>query len=146
MKTILFIEDDPGQRMVTERLYQMCQKCFHGEVAFLTANDWYAGLKIIQAGHIDAVILDLTLPPMSMDETLAELRKHSDLPPVVVFTGHTGSDDFVAELRRNCILSGADDFLLKTDVSRHPEILCERVYVAFLRRNRARLNEQRAQL
>ncbi len=144
MKSLLFIEDDALQRHVTERLYQMCGKVFHGEVDFITANSWDAGIKIISSGHIDAVILDLTLPPMSMDDTLTALRSNPQLPPVVVFTGHDGPEEFVAALRRKCILAGADDFLLKRDVSRHPELLCERVYVAYLRRNRTKLNEQGA--
>lgn len=121
-----------------ERIYPMCQKCFHGEVKFSTADSWEAGLTLMRAGTIDVAIVDLTLPPMHKEQTLAEIeRECANLPPLIVLTGNDSD-----ELRRLSILSGAEDFLNKQEVMRHPEVLCERVYIAYLRRNRETLRRE----
>jgi DNA-binding response OmpR family regulator len=130
LKTILFIEDEAGQRELTTRLYQMCRACFHGEVEFLTADSWEAGMKLITSVPVDVVILDLVLPPFDWKDTLKSMSKTTGLPPVVILTGHSGMDG----LREKCFEAGAEDFMVKTEVNRHPEMLCERVYHAALRR------------
>lgn len=129
---ILYIEDEQLQRDTLERLYAMCQKCFDGVVKFVTASTWEAGLAIMRNGDVDVAVVDLTLPPMHKEETLLEIERHWEtLPPIVVLTGNEDP-----KLRRQSIEAGCDDFLLKMEVNRHPEVLCERVYIAYLRRNR----------
>lgn len=130
MRSILFIEDMESQRRLTERLYQMCAKAFHGEVKFLTAADWEAGMKI--AHMVDVILLDLVLPPFGWRETLDELSQQSMLPPVVVLTGA----EAIPDIREQCFLAGADDFMLKSEANHHPEHLCEKAYHAHLRRKR----------
>lgn len=133
-KAILFVEDDAMQRELTTRLYQMCAKVFHGEVLFLTASSWEEAMKIVSEREIDVLISDLTLPPMSKEDTLLAVKSTPDLPPVIALTGN----DSDLELRRISFEHGVDDFLLKTDVNHRPEALCERAYHAFLRRENQR--------
>lgn len=133
---LLFVEDEPGQRELTERLYQMCAKSFHGEVEFLTAGDWKSGLAITKMRKVDAVLLDLVLPPMGRFETLEQLKRSSGFPPVIVLTNAEGDP----ELREKCFAAGASDFMWKKDANHHPEQLCEKAYHAYLRR----LHEQAA--
>lgn len=129
MRRLLFIEDESAQRELTEQLYQMCAKCFHGETEFLTAPSWETGLAIIRAQQIDVLILDLVLPPMNRNETLEAFRAALDLPPVVVLTNATEDG-----LREKVFAHGASDFMSKREANRRPEELCERCYNAFLRR------------
>lgn len=126
---ILFIEDDAAQRELTTRLYQMCRKVFHGEVEFLTAPSWETGIAIIRAQKVDVLISDLTLPPMSKEDTLRAIKTTIGLPPVIALTGNETDH----ELRRACFEHGCDDFVLKSDVNHKPEWLCERAYHSFLR-------------
>lgn len=131
---ILFVDDDAMQRELTTRLYQMCAKVFHGEVQFLTASSWEAAMNMIRTQKIDILIADLTLPPMSKEDTLAAIKSTPDLPPVIALTGN----DSDLELRRVSFEHGCDDFLLKTDVNHRPEVLCERAYHSFLRHEQQR--------
>lgn len=55
----------------------------------------------------DCVILDLHLPDATGAEVLAEIRRNSDLP-IVMLSG-TGDADFRAEL----LITGADDYVMK---------------------------------
>jgi len=110
----------------------MCEKCFHGETKFLTAANWDDGYRLMKSGEVDVAIIDLTLPPQHKEETLAKIMaEFRTLPPIVILTAN---DD--PALPALCINSGAEDFLNKRDVNRHPEVLCERAYYAYLRRNR----------
>lgn len=55
----------------------------------------------------DCVILDLNLPDATGADVLAEIRRNSDLP-IVMLSG-TGDADFRAEL----LITGADDYVMK---------------------------------
>lgn len=145
MDTILQIEDDAGQQHVTERLYQMFGKCFHGEVKFLSAATPQDGLTIIRHQVVDVVLLDLIFPNatpgMNWEDTLEWVRSTLGLPPVIVLTGKE-DEKFLAD---KCILAGADDFFIKREINPHPEVLCRAAYYAFMRRQRdLRRHEARA--
>lgn len=131
---ILFIEDDAAQRELTTRLYQMCRKVFHGEVEFITSPSWETGMAIINAQKIDVLITDLTLPPLSKEDTLLAIKNTPNLPPTIALTGNETDMD----LRRKCFEHGCDDFMLKSDVNHRPESLCERAYHSFLRHEQPR--------
>lgn len=123
----------------------MCAKAFHNEVKFLTSNTWAEGLRIMRSEHIDVLLLDLILPddvpPMGREDTLRVVRETPDLPPVIVLTAAVG-DPF---LRDKCILAGCEDFMTKDEANHHPEYLCEKAYLAYMRRQRdLRTNEARA--
>lgn len=139
LQCILFVEDTALQRELTERLYKMVEKVFHGATTFLTAESWQEAMKKLKTHPVDVLIADLVLPPMSADETLLAIRDTEGLPPVVALTGYSSDErDFIAKMRRKCFAHGCDDFVCKQDVNHHPEILCERVFHSFLRKAYAR--------
>lgn len=144
MKALLFIEDEANQRELTERLYQMCAKAFHGEVQFLTSSTWSGGLEIMRAQTIDVLLLDLVLmndvPPMDRERTLKAVAETPDLPPIIALTG-LSEDPF---LRDKCFLAGFDDFMTKQDANHHPEYLCEKAYHSYMRRQRDLRREKSA--
>lgn len=133
MQRILYIEDDAGQRYIIERFYQKCCRAFHGEVEFKCVVSWKLGEEAVKQWQPDVVILDLTLPPQSYLDTIEELEKViKSWPPVIVLTGDQLREE---ELRVKLISSvGAADFMMKMKANQYPEDLCERVYLAYLRR------------
>lgn len=139
-ENILYVEDNPQQRELSERLYGMSKKVFHGEVGFLTADSWEAGYKTIQGGHVSVVLLDLVLPPFGRTDTLEAVRTTSNLPPIVAITGFmdAGPRADGMTIREDCFAAGCDDFISKAEFNHRPEDLLERVYHSFLRRRYAR--------
>lgn len=138
-RSILFIEDDPGEAHVVQELYHLCQKAYRGQVQFFCVSSWAEAETHVRDNRPDVVIADLTIPPHSADDSVKKIRVVSDSwPPIVVLTGHEEREE---ELRVKCIMeAGASDFLLKRRMNRHPEELCERVYVAYLRHTHATRN------
>lgn len=135
LQRILLIEDIALEAELYTRLYQMTRKAFHGEVVIEAANTLTAGEESILNSRPDIIVLDLNLPDsgQNMELSLKFLRERAPVyPPIVVLTGMPDT----RELRRLCILAGAEDFMAKTAVHRAPEILVERIYVAHLRRVR----------
>lgn len=129
MKTILYIEDDQGMRVTLTVLSRTCRQCFHGSVELLTAKDFSEGDARIQLGGIDVVLLDLTLPPFTAEETLSQFAQRAEKwPPTLIVTG----DNDVA-LRQRAFAMGAADYLSKEIVGSCPEALFQCAYNAFLR-------------
>lgn len=132
--SILYIEDDPGEAYITERLYRDIQTTFHKEVKFHTTDTWEKGVAYVESLKPDVVILDLALPPNNCDTTLEKFGLVSkDWPPTIVVTGNIADKT----LRRRSIEAGADDFMVKPD-ARHGGFgqLVERVYHCYLRKVR----------
>lgn len=132
MKSILFLDDDPGEQHVVKALYKMCSKAFHGEVDFQCVKTWEEAREFVDKNAPDVVICDLALPPIDSDHSIAFIRDLSQTwPPVIVLTGNEIREE---ELRLKCIQAGAVDFMLKKRLNRCPEEACERIYTAHLRR------------
>lgn len=141
IRDILYIEDQPEYAAVVEQLHAMVRKKFHGEVEFRKVLTWHEGMFEVERNRPSVILLDLTLPPdMKQDDTLFAFSAVAEKwPPTMILTGN----DYDLDLRRRCILAGADSFMLKTEANRNPELLCERLYCCFLRGLR---NEQRARV
>jgi DNA-binding response OmpR family regulator len=77
-----------------------------------TAPDGAEGLALARAQAWDLVILDVMLPAIDGHAVLAQLRRHSQTP-VLMLTGRGTEDDLIAGLE-----GGADDYLPKTASSR----------------------------
>jgi CheY-like chemotaxis protein len=80
--TILVIDDEEDVRVATARLlsamgYDVVQ-----------ASDGKQGAEIFRRGKVDAVVLDLTMPHPSGEETLALLREIDPRARVVLFSGY----------------------------------------------------------
>jgi diguanylate cyclase (GGDEF)-like protein/PAS domain S-box-containing protein len=75
-----------------------------------TAESGVEGLKAVQRGDLDLVMLDVEMPEMSGLEVLSQIRKvHSPLQlPIIMVTGRTDSQDIVAALNL-----GANDYITK---------------------------------
>ncbi len=94
--TVLIIDDD--------ELALTTQARFLGLEGYdvRTAATAVAGLKAVEAGRPDAVLLDLKLPTVNDGlAVLRELRSRDETIPVAVVTGYYGLDDRTdAEIRR----------------------------------------------
>jgi DNA-binding response OmpR family regulator len=99
---VLVIDDDQKLcRLLSEYLTPMGY-----EVA--TAYSGPAGLEMARATEFQAVILDVMLPGMDGFEILKELRRHSNVP-VLMLTARGEEPDRIVGLEM-----GADDYLAKT--------------------------------
>ncbi len=133
MERIVFIEDAATEGEVIRRLYEMCQKTFRGEVDFQICGKLGEAILVIESRPPDVILMDMRLPDSSEAESEKVIaEKFESWPPIIVLTG---SED--KELRRRCLLAGADDYMDKKTATRDPVQLCERMYNAHLRRLRS---------
>ena len=99
---LLFIDDDAALgRLIQKRLERTgCVVEF--------AQDSAAGLAALRAGGIDVVALDHYMPGQDGLDTLADVMRLDDPPPVIYVTGTNESRVAVAALK-----AGAVDYLVK---------------------------------
>ncbi|OIR06565.1 cyclic di-GMP phosphodiesterase Gmr [mine drainage metagenome] len=107
---LLLVDDDELDRMAVVRVLQkpnLVRDIVH-------ANTAVSALKLYDESTFDVVLLDYRLPDMECLDVLRVLTKHtSKHAAVVVLTGMV--DDEAIE--RDCIIAGAQDFLLKKELS-----------------------------
>ncbi|MFI4936205.1 MAG: sigma-54-dependent transcriptional regulator, partial [Caulobacterales bacterium] len=102
-KTVLVVDDDPTQR----RLIQAVLEREGFSVAH--ADGGRAALEHLSSGApADLVLLDLVMPGMSGQETLADMRARGFTQPVIVVTATGGIETVVGAMR-----AGASDFFVK---------------------------------
>jgi CheY-like chemotaxis protein len=87
-RNILLIDDEPAVRLVTGR---MLSELGH---RVMTADSGRRGLELLQQqpNAIDLVVLDLTMPEQSGEQTLDQLRGVRSAIPVVVTSGFQAED------------------------------------------------------
>lgn len=87
-RNILLIDDEPAVRLVTGR---MLTELGHRVV---TAETGRRGVELLQErpDSFDLVVLDLTMPEQSGEQTLAQLRIVRDELPVVITSGFQADD------------------------------------------------------
>ena len=100
---ILVIDDDPDIIEIMVNLFEI----YWSEANMLTAGDGTNGLAIVSREDPDLVILDLGLPDMDGFDVLAEIRKFSNVP-VVILTVRGSEKDTTRALDL-----GADDYINK---------------------------------
>lgn len=98
---ILVVDDDDRIRNLVSRYLNE-----HGFLAF-TAEDAAAAAQILEIGQFDALVVDVMMPGQNGRDFTASLRKHSDVP-VILLTAMGEIEDRVEGLQ-----SGADDYLTK---------------------------------
>ena len=99
---LLYIDDDADlARLVDRGMKRLGFAVEH-------AADGAAGLERIRQGGIDAVALDQHMPGLDGLETLAEIQKVADAPPVVFVTASQDSKIAITALK-----AGAADYLVK---------------------------------
>jgi len=74
----------------------------------LTAISGAAALELMEAKHVDVVILDVKMPGMDGVETLKHIKTRFPLVEVIMLTGHGTIDSAVEGMR-----TGAFDYLTK---------------------------------
>jgi DNA-binding response OmpR family regulator len=101
---ILVVDDEPHIRRVLEAML--------GKEGFevRSASDGEEGLRMVAAGGIDLVILDLLMPGTHGLEVLARIRTDPDkgTTPVIILTAKGQDID-----REAAFAGGADDFMTK---------------------------------
>lgn len=104
--SVLLVEDEVTQRMMTSRLIETklgmkVREAANGkEALFLLQKD--------KAEEIDVVLVDLTMPEMDGFETMEEIHKIRPNLPCIVLTGSENIQDAIASIKM-----GASDFLTK---------------------------------
>ena len=103
---VLLIEDDPADaQLIMEILREEPEHAME----ILQVSNLADGLKALERGGIDVVLLDLTLPDSSGHNTFAMLLEHVSTIPVIVLTG---MDD--KEMAIRIVQEGAQDYLVKS--------------------------------
>jgi two-component system, cell cycle sensor histidine kinase and response regulator CckA len=98
-RNILLIDDEPAVRLVTGR---MLSELGHQVV---TADSGRRGLELLQQrpDAIDLVVLDLTMPEQSGEQTLEQLRVVRSTIPVVITSGFQAEDASTLLQRPNVV-------------------------------------------
>lgn len=100
---VLHIDDDPGLARLVQKALQ--RNGFDVE----NVADWPAGLERLEAGGIDAVVLDHYLPSGEGLEVLPGLVGRRDAPPVVYVTASSEATIAIEAMK-----AGAADYVMKT--------------------------------
>ena len=100
MATILIIEDNND-------IHEILKDLFETEHRVFSAYSGTEGLLIFAQEKIDLVLLDIMLPGKNGDQVLAEIRKSSQIP-VVMLTA-LGEKPLVSQY----LLDGANDYIVK---------------------------------
>ena len=119
---ILLVEDNRGDAARIEHLFRATSE--HLEVTHVA--DIESLVKILDEEKFDVILLDLHLLEVTGVETVKLVREHTGDLPIIVLTG-MDSD----ELAQGCIDAGAQDFLIKDEVS--PRSLERSIDYAILR-------------
>ncbi len=103
MKKIALVEDNPDNRMLVATLLE-------DDYSVHEYEDGIIALRGLVEEIPDLVLLDISLPNMSGQEVLAEIRKNSDLKalPVVALTAHAMDGD-----REQFLSQGFDAYVAK---------------------------------
>ena len=100
MATILIIEDNND-------IHEILKDLFQAEHRVYSAYSGTEGLLVFAQQKIDLVLLDIMLPGKNGDQVLAEIRKNSQIP-VVMLTA-LGEKSLVSQY----LLDGANDYIVK---------------------------------
>jgi two-component sensor histidine kinase len=102
-RRILYIDDDPGLRRLVEKLLARRGHTVVG------AGSGAEGVEKVRSESFDLVGVDHYMPGMDGLDTVAELRKVPDCPPIIYVTGSDESSVAVAALK-----AGAADYVVKS--------------------------------
>lgn len=107
---LLLVDDDELDRMAVVRVLKnpnLVKDIVHASTAV-------NALKLYKESSFDIVLLDYRLPDMECLDVLNQLTQHTEKHAAVVIL--TGMEDNEV-IERNCIFAGAQDFLLKKELS-----------------------------
>lgn len=104
--TILLIEDSPEYVELVQAWLALDKQ---NPAQLQWTDSLAAGLKRLEAGGIDVVLLDLGLPDSDGPATFHRIREHAPTVPVIVLSG-ADSESLALEMIRQ----GAEDYLVKS--------------------------------
>jgi len=110
--SILYIEDNPGNRLLVRRVLEAC-----GYEVF-EATDGSSGLRAATELNLDLILLDINLPEVHGYELAGRFRgmAHLDRVPVVAVTSNVMKGD-----RERALEAGCDGYIPKPiDIDRLP--------------------------
>jgi DNA-binding response OmpR family regulator len=122
MTTVLLVEDDPASR---QGLEMALRRLGYGVRCAATGE---AALDGLSEGGTDVVVLDVMLPGLDGLEVCRRMRRHSDVP-VIMLTARGDDLDIVGGLE-----AGADDYVTKPA---EPRVLDARIRAVLRRMARA---------
>jgi DNA-binding response OmpR family regulator len=99
VKRVLIVDDE---RDVAEALRELLSETYQVTIAYCGAE----ALRVLEAGHIDAVVLDLMMPLMNGEELMRELQARNLVVPVIFASA-------AADLPNRARRSNANDFIAK---------------------------------
>jgi two-component system cell cycle response regulator DivK len=112
-KTILYIEDNPGNRMLIRRILEV------EGYKVVEAEDGIEGLEKAKSMTPDLILMDINLPGMDGYELTGKLKKlpHLVSVPVIAMTANVMHGD-----REKTLEAGCDGYIQKPiDVDQLPE-------------------------
>ena len=130
---VLYVDDDPALARLVQRSLE--RKGF----AVRHATSGEEGLKLLQAGGIDAVALDHHLPDQTGLNLLPRIRELPNAPPVIYVTG---SDDIHVAV--SALKEGAADYVFKDTEGQFRDLLGTSIEAA-LRQETLRVEKERAE-
>ena len=102
---VLFVEDNEMNRRVVKDMLGVAG------VKVAEAPEAETGLRMIDEGDYDLILMDLRMPGMDGLTAIRHIRARKDAKaslPVIVVTADTGST-----IREDCLAAGANDIVLK---------------------------------
>lgn len=107
---ILMIDDDAVDRMSALRTLKQSDLPLGTVDQAQTAQD---GIRMAALHRYDIVLLDYQIPPYNGIEVIREIRGGNDYSTAIVMLSHSNDE----ELALQCIEAGAQDFVMKSEVS-----------------------------
>ena len=111
---LLLLEDDPADAALIKKMLERSGLQFDS----LLASDEKEFLEALNENNFDAVLADNALPQYSSMEALRIIKKKNPFTAFILVTG-TVSEEFAV----NIIQQGADDYILKTNLTRLPSAI-----------------------
>lgn len=108
---LLLLEDNPDDATLIQKLLQRSSMQFTAKVV----SDEKEFLQTLEENSFDVVLADNALPQYSSLEALAVIKKRNPFIAFILVTG-TVSEEFAV----NIIQRGADDYILKNNLTRLP--------------------------
>lgn len=132
-RRILYIDDDAGTRRLVEKLLGR-----RGHT-IVPAESGQEAIALAREGGFDLIAVDHYMPGMDGLETLVELQKLPDCPPIVYVTGSEESSVAVAALK-----AGAYEYVVKSTGDDFVDLL-ERSFSHALQTDRLRSEKTQAE-
>jgi PAS domain S-box-containing protein len=111
---ILFLEDDEDDAQLISLMLKKAGIDFNGQR--VASKEQY--IESIRSFAPDIVLSDHSLPQFNSTEALRICKKETPLTPFILVTGAV-SEEFAVE----CLIQGADDYLLKSNLIRLPSAI-----------------------